>query len=1135
MLLTSVDECEEGSRSVLLNQMRHLLCDARTSQPFKIIITSRPHIPVALHLADINVIELPLVANKLHSDINAFVKTEVGKLPQFSGSLGEEVRQTLIDGAKGMFLWVSLILADLKTSTDTTPQAIRKSLKSLPPDLPGVYMNILRNIRARDHKTALSILQWVVWAIRPLTLQELTIAIAVQPAHTSMSSMQDVMHIDIRQVLRLVFGPMLRVEEDNTVHLVHQSAKDFLSGMNSATEVGLYNHSLVACVASSVNSNMRLAVSCLAYLCFDECEDGPVTGESWWDEGVGQNMEILQHKLPFLNYAATHWSEHARQADQSDRVLCCTFQKLAESLQKINLAYQIFMFSSYRKFRKTAPLQIVSSLGLIAFAEQLLDDGADVNAQGGRYGNALQAATAEGHEAMVRLLSARPNINITAPIITAVVRNCGNGKEVLQVLLSARPDIEITKPIITAAAMNEKCGREVMEMLLSACPDINITELIITAAAGNWRRGKEVMEVLLSARPGIVITELIVTAAAENEDCGRKLMEVLLSARSDIKITDVAVVAITMNFDKELMEMVLFALPDIKITEPIITAAARNRRHGREVMERLLSARPDIEITEPIITAAAMNEKCGKEVMEVLLSARPDIEITELIITSAAMNENHGSEVMEMLLSACPDIEITESIITAAAKNRNCSMEVMEMLLSTRPDIKITESVIIASAMNENSCKKVMEMLLSGRPGIEITELIITAAAANMNGGREVIEVILCAHPDIKITEMAVAAIIVNFDMELIEMLLSASPDIEITEPIVTAAVENRYCGREVIEVLLSTRPDIEITEPIVTAAVKNRYCGREVIEVLLSTRPDIEITEPIITAAAKNEGCGREVMEVLLSSCPEIEINEPIITAAAKNRECGKEVMMVLLSARPDIEISQSIIAVAAVNWSSGKEMMKELLSARLEIDITEPIITASARNVRDGMEAMSILLDRDRSYGTHLASLQAAAYFGMFEYTKSLLTKCSPAALNEQYTQVLHAAVESGVADILELVLEFGGNDSSPDDHNWTTYMTAFQSRNAWALQRFADTAQLPSSSVFPPEKWVSAHACVLFPQQGDGAELLYSGKGRARTLTRKLTWLRYINEYAVLREKRPSLSAWKSRRQLFRSYCS
>ena len=36
--------------------------------------------------------------------------------------------------------------------------------------------------------------------------------------------------------------------------------------------------------------------------------------------------------------------------------------------------------------------------------QQLLDKGADVNAQGGHFGNALQAALAGGHKEIVQLL-----------------------------------------------------------------------------------------------------------------------------------------------------------------------------------------------------------------------------------------------------------------------------------------------------------------------------------------------------------------------------------------------------------------------------------------------------------------------------------------------------------------------------------------------------------------------------------------------------------------------------------------------------------------------------------------------------------------------------------------------------------
>jgi hypothetical protein len=40
----------------------------------------------------------------------------------------------------------------------------------------------------------------------------------------------------------------------------------------------------------------------------------------------------------------------------------------------------------------------------------LLDEGAEVNAQGGGYGNALQAASSRGHEKVVQILQKRQHL-----------------------------------------------------------------------------------------------------------------------------------------------------------------------------------------------------------------------------------------------------------------------------------------------------------------------------------------------------------------------------------------------------------------------------------------------------------------------------------------------------------------------------------------------------------------------------------------------------------------------------------------------------------------------------------------------------------------------------------------------------
>ncbi|OCK72825.1 hypothetical protein K432DRAFT_279044, partial [Lepidopterella palustris CBS 459.81] len=49
-------------------------------------------------------------------------------------------------------------------------------------------------------------------------------------------------------------------------------------------------------------------------------------------------------------------------------------------------------------------LQASSANGHEHIVRLLLGKGADVNAQGGYYGNALQAASIEGHEQVARLL-----------------------------------------------------------------------------------------------------------------------------------------------------------------------------------------------------------------------------------------------------------------------------------------------------------------------------------------------------------------------------------------------------------------------------------------------------------------------------------------------------------------------------------------------------------------------------------------------------------------------------------------------------------------------------------------------------------------------------------------------------------
>jgi hypothetical protein len=57
----------------------------------------------------------------------------------------------------------------------------------LPKSLPDLYEKILLGVQPEDLELANSMLLWVIWAESPLTLEELKIAIAIQPGHRPMS------------------------------------------------------------------------------------------------------------------------------------------------------------------------------------------------------------------------------------------------------------------------------------------------------------------------------------------------------------------------------------------------------------------------------------------------------------------------------------------------------------------------------------------------------------------------------------------------------------------------------------------------------------------------------------------------------------------------------------------------------------------------------------------------------------------------------------------------------------------------------------------------------------------------------------------------------------------------------------
>jgi NACHT domain len=235
-IIDAMDECLEDSRNEFLQRLPELLqSSTRETFRFKIIVSTRPKIDIHNSLSQFPVVQLS--ADLLSQDISLIVSSRVSKLR--SGELEEDLKKIierwLLDHANGMFLFVNLILNELESpDTSLNRKNLASILGSLPKDLYGIYDGILQKVKPQRQKETMKLLMWVAHATRPLTLNELRICLAIKPEHTSRASMDDVILHGLRHEVVSLCGELVQVE-DMTVHLIHQSAKEYLLSTHEET------------------------------------------------------------------------------------------------------------------------------------------------------------------------------------------------------------------------------------------------------------------------------------------------------------------------------------------------------------------------------------------------------------------------------------------------------------------------------------------------------------------------------------------------------------------------------------------------------------------------------------------------------------------------------------------------------------------------------------------------------------------------------------------------------------------------------------------------------------------------------------------------------------------------------------
>ncbi|GFF47445.1 ankyrin repeat protein [Aspergillus udagawae] len=428
-VLDALDECRKDDRLRLIQKLGDFYYGtfSLTQKAWmKFLVTSRPYIDIEDNFRSITDC-FPCIHlrgeeknSQIREEINNVVKIRVKELSkdlQLSLKTHQRLEQQLLQMNHRTYLWLDLAIDDIRATFRNSLRPDEESIQLIPTSVNAAYEKILLRVTPDQMPTVNTIFQIIVGARRPLTIDEMAMALGVATKPHLRTATEACLNSEgLGEKIRHLCGLFVFIDHSK-IYLMHQTAREFLIGKTSESSSWHFDPSNIEC---------RMAQICIRCL-------------------LMKDLESKRDSPRLLRYAAEHWADHVQKIPSlsESELKDLVYEMYDTTTAQFRLWYPIFWkavmpyterptmniihlaaFNGHKdvvkKFiaefqttidqtdnKKMNALTWASLRGHRDVVELLLENGANVNTPVGIFGNALHASSSQGHDTIAQLLLER--------------------------------------------------------------------------------------------------------------------------------------------------------------------------------------------------------------------------------------------------------------------------------------------------------------------------------------------------------------------------------------------------------------------------------------------------------------------------------------------------------------------------------------------------------------------------------------------------------------------------------------------------------------------------------------------------------------------------------------------------------